>query len=179
MKNTWTQCALLLSMLLLVTGSVFATENVLQDPQDFVHDVFAGDVPKPQVLWLTADLADDATGIMGHPLQALRIRYWERDGRSAWILEEIGKERPITTGIVVDHGKVDRVKVLIYRETRGQEVQYTFFTDQFKGAVLQSDRQLNRSIDTISGATLSVRALTKLARLALYLDHYVQSRKSG
>src|SRR3990167_4174448 len=137
-QHKWTLCALLLSMLLVMTGGVFAIENVLQQPEEFVHDVFAGDVPKPQVLWLTKDLANEAANILGHPSSVLRLRYWERNGRSAWILEEIGKERPITTGIVVDNGKIDRIKVLIYRETRGQEVQYTFFTDQFKDAVLRS-----------------------------------------
>lgn len=179
MQDRRTICALLLTWLFLATENVFALENVLQPPEEFVHDVFAGDVPKPEVLWLTKDLANEVADILGHPSQALRLRYWERNKRSAWILDEIGKERPITTGVVVDNGKIERIKVLIYRETRGHEVQYAFFTDQFKGAQLRPDKQLDRSIDSISGATLSVRALTKLARLALRLDHYVQSTKSG
>jgi len=53
------------------------------------------------------------------------------------------------------------------------EVRYPFFTDQYKDASLQKDKQLDRTIDGISGATLSVRALTKLARLALYLHHHI------
>ena len=167
----------LLSLALLVAGgSAGAAENVLQKPQDFLREVFSGDVPAPSVVWLTKDLSADVADIMAHPFNALRIRYWRRDDRSAWILEEIGKERPITTGIVIDQGKISRIKVLVYRETRGQEVQYAFFTNQFTGAGLQSDQQLDRPIDGISGATLSVRALTKLARLALYLDHYVRSQ---
>ena len=44
-----------------------------------------------------------------------------------------------------------------------------FFTDQFSGSGLTDDLRLDRTIDGISGATLSVRALKKLARLALYL----------
>jgi uncharacterized protein with FMN-binding domain len=84
-------------------------------------------------------------------------------------LEEIGKEQPITTGIVVEDGKIDQVKVLVFRESRGFEVRYPFFTDQFRGATLREGLDLDREIDGISGATLSVRALTKLARLALLL----------
>jgi Na+-transporting NADH:ubiquinone oxidoreductase subunit NqrC len=36
---------------------------------------------------------------------------------------------------------------------------------------LQSDHFLNRSVDGISGATLSVNAMNRMARLALYFDH--------
>jgi hypothetical protein len=68
------------------------------------------------------------------------------------------------------------VKVLIFRESRGWEVRYPFFTDQFKDATLTAERNLDRKIDGISGATLSVNALTKLARLALFLDSYVDNK---
>ncbi|RKZ69477.1 MAG: FMN-binding protein, partial [Gammaproteobacteria bacterium] len=34
--------------------------------------------------------------------------------------------------------------------------------------------QLDRHIDGISGATLSVKAMTKMARLALLLNHEVE-----
>ncbi|HHM06209.1 MAG TPA: FMN-binding protein [Gammaproteobacteria bacterium] len=105
--------------------------------------------------------------ILGHKLGALRVRYWPRNGRSAWILEETGKEQPITVGLVVENGRLLRLSVLIYRESRGDEVRHPFFTDQFKGARLNGTR-LDRSIDGVSGATLSVRALTRLAALALY-----------
>jgi len=72
--------------------------------------------------------------------------------------------------VVIQDGVLERIKVLIFRESRGWEVRYPFFTDQFKGAALNHDGALNKSIDGISGATLSVRALKKIATLALYLD---------
>ena len=55
-------------------------------------------------------------------------------------------------------------------EIRGDEIRHDFFTQQFKQARLKTDNQLDRTIDGISGATMSVRALTKLARLALFLS---------
>jgi hypothetical protein len=134
-------------------------------------EAFPEGVPDPEALWIIGDIEKDVTNIMQHELGQLRVRYWYKDGRSAWILEEIGKEEPITTGIVIDEGKIERVDVLIFRESRGWEVRHDFFTDQFEGAQLTSDRELDRAIDNISGATLSVRALTKLARLALYLHN--------
>jgi len=146
--------------------------DVYQEPQAFVREVFDGEV-EPRVLWITPELRPAIREIMGHDLDVMRVRYWLREGRVAWVLEEVGKERLITAGVVVSHGKIERIKTLIYRESRGSEVRYPFFTDQFKGAALTPEKQLNKSIDGISGATLSVRALTKISRLALYLTQRI------
>jgi hypothetical protein len=148
-------------------------QDTYMEPEAFLEETFPDGVPEPDVVWLIGDIKTDVDQIMGHPLGELRVRYWHKDHRSAWILEEIGKEEPITTGIVVHQGKIEHIQVLIYRESRGWEVRHDFFTRQFEGAELRSDGELDRTIDNISGATLSVRALTKLARLALYLDKQV------
>jgi hypothetical protein len=99
----------------------------------------------------------------------MRIRYWQQNERSAWILNEIGKEQPITFGVVIDAGKVAHVKVLAFRESRGWEIRYPAFTRQFSNAALVG-LELDRHIDGVSGATLSVWAMTAVTRLALYLD---------
>ena len=103
-----------------------------------------------------------------------RIRYWADDGKTAWILDEIGKTEPITTGFIVRGGKLAEVKVLIYRESHGWEVSRPFFTKQFVGASLKGDK-LSTSVDGVVGATLSVRALTKLSAAALYLSQQTGS----
>lgn len=159
--------------LLLATGTAQA-ENIYQEPNEFIAEAFSGAPPAPQVLWLTGPLRNQVQTILDHPPAALRIRYWTQDGRSAWVLEEIGKERPITVGIVVNSSGIERIKVLVFRESRGWEVRYPFFTDQFHGAALDRSLALDRHIDGISGATLSVRALKKLARVALLLHGAVQ-----
>ena len=153
----------------LLFAAAASARGVYQTPEAFVREVYAGDPPAPRLLWLTKELQAEAAHILGHDYPAARLRYWLRDERSAWILEEIGKEKPITVGIVIDGGKIELVRVLIFRESRGDEVRHPFFTDQYKGAALRSDRELDRPIDGITGATLSVRALTRLARLALFL----------
>lgn len=160
-------------LLLMGVMAAAAARTVYQQPAQFISDVFGGDPPDPQVLWITKDLRGGVRDIMGHGLGVLRVRFWGRDHRTAWILEETGKEQPITVGIVVQDGRIARLKVLIYRESRGAEVRHPFFTEQFTGAGLE-DHRLDRRIDGISGATLSVRALTKLARLALYLHQHTE-----
>jgi hypothetical protein len=137
--------------------------------------VFQGEVPDASVLWLTGDLKQETRDVVGYDLKGLRLRYWRRDNRTAWILEEIGKTKPITTGIAVSDGAIERLQVLIYRESHGWEVRHSFFTDQFKGLTLGDDARLSEQIDGISGATLSVRALETLARLALCLDAHVRA----
>lgn len=150
-------------------------EEVYLQPDDFVAGAFPeGETPAAQRLWLTAELKPDIRRILGHDYAALRLRYWQHGGRTVWILEEIGKVKPITTGFVIDDGHIARLQVLVYRESHGWEVRHPFFTDQFKGAALQGNLKLDRRIDGIAGATLSVNALRKLSRLALYLDEKVQ-----
>jgi len=111
--------------------------------------------------------------------QGLRVRYHAEGQRTVWVLEEIGKYKPITVGISVSDGAIEKLQVLAYRESHGWEVKQDFFTRQFIGAKLSKKWRLDEDIDGISGATLSVRALKKLARLALYFDSVVQEKNQG
>jgi len=113
---------------------------------------------------------------MAHKVNMLRIRYWKKDKKTVWILDERGKEKPITIGIVINNNQIQMLKVLEFRESRGDEVRHTFFTQQFNQLTLNSELELNQPIDGISGATLSVRALTKISRLALFLHQQVKHR---
>ena len=143
--------------------------EVYQEPTAFVAEVF-GSAQQPKVLWLTKDLQAEAAAILGHPPAQLRQRYWREGGKSVWILEETGKEELITAGFVVADGRIDHVRVLVYRESRGQEVREAAFLKQFRNAKLAKDDALDRGIDGIVGATLSVGAMERMARFALFLD---------
>ena len=93
--------------------------------------------------------------------------------RTAWVIDEIGKERPITIGVVVADGRIESVDVLAFRESRGGEVRYPFFTKQYKNLGLKDGDRLDGHVDGITGATLSVWAVTKVSRLALVLHSEV------
>jgi hypothetical protein len=147
--------------------------GVYQEPADFIDETFSGTSPQPRAIFLSGQTKKTVKEILGHRYSKIRIRYWLNAGRSVWILDEIGKERPITTGIVVKENRIERIKVLVFRETRGWEVRHDFFTEQFTGTTLNSRFDLDQQIDGITGATLSVRAVTNLARLALYLHGFV------
>ncbi len=169
--------------LLIITGlfslmfsAVTVAGGVYQEPDEFINEVFDNKPPKTEVLWLNKEVKKQIVEILDHKYKGLRVRYWSQEKRSAWILNEIGKEKLITTGIVINKGKIEQVKVLVFRESRGWEVRHDFFTDQFKQITLKEDHQLDKTIDNISGATLSVRAVRKLAQIALLLDQHIQDK---
>lgn len=159
---------IVLFLLVLIVAQPIQATGTYQEPSDFVSETFDGDPPIPEKLWVRKEMQADIQKIMSRRFESLRLRYWMRDDRFTYILEEIGKEKPITVGLVVEDGKIEKVKVLIFRESRGWEVRHPFFTDQFTGTCLTEDWKLDRKIDGISGATLSSKALTRLARLSLY-----------
>ncbi len=143
-------------------------EEVFLKPDNFIEESFVG-TPSNEVIWLNKELKKELAEILGHPFKGLRVRYWREGKRTAWILEEIGKVELITAGFVVEDDTLQRMDVLIYRESHGWEVRYPFFTRQFKGLQLDRKNRLNKDIDGISGATMSVQALDRLSRVALYL----------
>ena len=148
--------------------------DIFQTPEAFIEESFAGKPPVKQTLTIDEKTMESVHEIMGDHYQLSQADYWLKDGRSAWILEAIGKVKPITTGFIVAGNKLEKVKVLIYRESHGWEVKYPFFTDQFKEKELDIDyMELDGYIDNISGATLSVKSLTRKAALALFLHQQV------
>lgn len=147
----------------------WAAPGTYQERDEFLAEVFFNEVPAPTVVWVTSDLREQATKILGHPPASLRIRYWQHDQQSAWIIDEVGKERPITIGVGIRAGQIQTVRVLEFREAYGWEVRYPFFTEQFAGARLGANQGLTIDVDSISGATLSVSAVRRVAALALFL----------
>lgn len=162
-----------ISVWLLCAGTLAAADapkgpGVYEEPQRFVTAAFAGAPPPAKALWLDASLRAELASLLGHEPEGLRVRYWGRDGRTAWILDEIGKHRPITAGVIVDHGAIEDIRVLVFRESRGWEIRHRFFTEQFVKARLDHGA-LTQPVDGITGATLSVRAMKRIASAALLL----------
>jgi hypothetical protein len=163
----------LAAVLWMAAFSVVAEEYLGRD--EFLDLAFGDAEPTMQTLWMTKDTKAAAIEAVGWIPLALRLRYWQEGERTAWILEDIGKDKPITLGITVAGQQIERVDVLAFRESRGWEIRYPFFTSQFSGLTLAEDGYLSEPIDGITGATLSVRAVERVARLALWLDAQVGS----
>ena len=150
------------------SNPLFATQY--QSPADFVAEAFPNQAPAAQSFWITPALKKTVAAILQHKPGFMRTRYWQVADKTVWILNEIGKTQLITVGIVIQDNKIQHLKVLEFKESRGWEVKHSFFTDQFKSLGLKADNSLDQVIDGISGATLSVRALKKTAMLALFFN---------
>lgn len=157
---------------ILVFATHLSAKGVYQTPEEFLSKTF-GTVPSSERVTIKGDLSESIKDILGHRYKKIRIPYWQDGCRSAWILEEIGKERYITTGFVVNSQGLEKVKVLTFRESRGWEVKHDFFGDQFINAKLTKKNRLDKNIDNISGATMSVDAVTNISRMALLLHNHI------
>lgn len=155
------------------SGASIAAKGVYQTPKAFIGNAFLGKTPQAKVLWLTKEDKATIADILQHKYNRIRIRYWQLDNETVWVLNEIGKEKPITIGVHVKEKRISHFKVLTFRESRGDEVRHDFYVKQFLNAELKSNNQLNQHIDGITGATMSVRATTKVARMALWLNSKV------
>lgn len=169
----WQRISVIAFLVLFAHSFTSAADDVYLSPEAFIEESFNGQTPAPKVLWIKSDLKPAIKKILGHDYSSFRVRYWSEGNRTVWILEEIGKVKPITAGFVIEEGEIAQLKVLIYRESHGWEVKYPFFTNQFKGSTLNDKNGLKNNIDGISGATLSVNALKRLSRLALYFHKQV------
>lgn len=125
-------------------------------------------IPKPQRLWIDKDKQKNIKKTFNPSQIKLSYRYWQIGDKTIWVLDEIGKERNITTGIVIENNVVQSVEVITYRESRGGQVQSNRFTNQYQNKTINSN--LIKEVDSISGATLSVNAINKQVKLALYLN---------
>ncbi len=157
----------------LATMTSASSQGRYLETADYLLAAFPNDEPVPNTLWVTNELRQSAEDTLGYGIASLRVRYWRRDRRTAWILDQVGKVQPITVGVVVEDDTASMVRVIEFRESRGWEVRYPFFTDQFNDARLDTRNEIDRQIDSITGATLSVDAVTRVVRLALFLYRYM------
>lgn len=167
--------AITLFFLLCVTP-LAAAKGVYMTEEAFLNQAFDGAIPERKALWLRGELKSSVSRVLGQPYGKIRLHYWYSGSRSAWVLEQIGKDKPITAGFVVEGLQIVQTEVLAFRESRGWEIKRPAFTRQFELIHLTTDNLLSRPVDGITGATLSVQAMNRMARLSLLLAQEVQSR---
>ncbi|MGB0956463.1 MAG: FMN-binding protein [Panacagrimonas sp.] len=156
------------------TGGMEQFYHHFQTPEAFVSEAFDGASPTLKVLQLDEQKQARISTVFGRRYPQQRLRYWASGGRTAWIFDDIGKEGyvPTTAGFVVNNGVLEHVRVLTYRESRGEQVGEMSFLKQLFGAKANGDG-LDRQVDNISGATYSVKMMQRMSRTAIELDALV------
>ena len=154
--------------------SLLSPADVL--PVDFIRDTL-GAVPPERRLVLEAEEQSVAAAMLGTRRFKSTVSYWQKNGQRIWVLQARGKVNLIDAGLVVEQGRVVKGEVLVFRESRGHQICSDRFLKQLKGLFFKKNGKLNRKVDGYSGATYSVNAVRKMARLALYLDSLAQPAK--
>ncbi len=66
---------LLLAASYTVAAKGVYAKGVYQEPEAFINEVYDGDPPSPEVVWLTRSVKETAKEILGHSPGALRVRF--------------------------------------------------------------------------------------------------------
>ncbi|MGH7531153.1 MAG: FMN-binding protein [Gemmatimonadales bacterium] len=86
----------------------------------------------------------------------------------AMVRDVRGKDQPITFLVAIDGAaRLRDIDILVYREPYGGEVAYEAWRRQFRGKSSTDRLEVGRDIRNISGATISVHAVTQGVRRAL------------
>ena len=73
----------------------------------------------------------------------------------------LGKDQPITFLVAIDPAnRLKDVDIIVYREPNGGEVAYEPWRSQFRGKTTTDSLRIGKEIRSISGATISVHAVT-------------------
>lgn len=96
----------------------------------------------------------------------------------AVVRNAMGKDQPITYLVAVDSSlALLDVDILVYRESYGGEVAYEPWRRQFRGRRPGDALEVGRGVRGISGATISVNAVT--AGIRRTLSDFAAWRKAG
>jgi hypothetical protein len=144
--------------------------KLLDEEKSFLSSQFNGQVPEKKRLIIKKESKILIQKIMGDKYNKRIFSYWKNDDSTIWILNSIGKYKPITAAFVIESCKIKDSYVLVYREQIGYEIKYPNFLRQFTDAELDSNIKLNISVDNISGATLSVNSMERMAKASLLLN---------
>ncbi len=86
-----------------------------------------------------------------------------------------GKSMPITFLVILnDKGEIKKTLVIKYREAYGGQISSTKWLRQFNSKDKNSNYNIGKDIDGISGATISVNALSKGIKKLVLLFPYIQ-----
>ncbi len=165
---------LLLSVVLLVPALAVAqgpdgpdSIQVYLTPDQALKEAFPdADSTRVEVHPLTPDIKARAERKLGWRVEEseVKVHLGYRAGQRlgyAVIAEQVGLYRPITFLVKVGlDGRVEDVWIMVYRESRGGEIKRSRFLSQYEGKGAKDPIRLNRDIIGITGATLSVRAVS-------------------
>lgn len=96
-----------------------------------------------------------------------------------FLLDVIGQSEPITFAVAISStGVVQDVRVMVYREPHGAEIEDHRFHKQFVGKSSNDPITLGKDVDAISGATISSRSEAFAVKKSLGLADIMRHRSA-
>jgi len=165
---------IMLGLAALLTSIPAHADRVYLTVDQALVNAFPGDVTvERKVVWITEAQAAQVEQRAGSPLPRRVVKaYLGRRGGEvvgyAFVDDVIGKTEPITYMVTISpDATVERLDLLVFRETHGYEIERASWRDRFRGLRLGDGLRVGREIDKITGATLSCRAVTDGVRRLL------------
>lgn len=169
----------MLGFFLLWPLNVFAKGQYLSLEQALAEHLAISEKVKAHYLWLNGEQKKLASDILQRPFRRARVKYYQQGDKHLWQINQIGKELPITFMVVTAKDKIQAIDIMQFRESRGDEIRSPAFRQQFSQLSLNKNHTLSHSVDGISGATYSVRAMKKVAKLALIFEQWLVISNNG
>lgn len=172
------------------TASVVAADHVFLHEADAPHAMFPSSTRATRKTLELSDAELDGLGkMLGRRIESKSYPYLDvRDDReslgSIFLLDVIGQTQPITFAVAVGKdGTVHDVRVMVYREPHGDEIEDHRFHKQFIGKTFKDPITLGKDVDAITGATISSRseafAVKKSLALSAVLHHHLERTSSS
>ena len=161
----------------LTAGLREKTESLIYDHYGDSVSVLFKKIPIPKEIKSTAEKNAQLRFIRD------QIYIWEISRNEEMIglayLDNVkGKSQPITYAVFFDsQGMIEGSHIIKYREPIGGEVSNQYWLNQFFGKSWESDYKIGSDIDGISGATISVNAVTRGIHRSTIIVEYLLIQK--
>lgn len=165
------------------TASVVAADHVFLHEADAPHEMFPSSTRATRKALELSDAELDGVGkMLGRRIEGKSYPYLDvGDDResigSIFLLDVIGQSQPITFAVAVGKdGTVQDVRVMVYREPHGDEIEDHRFRKQFVGKTFKDPITLGKDVDAITGATISSRSEAFAVKKSLALFSVLHHR---
>jgi Na+-translocating ferredoxin:NAD+ oxidoreductase RnfG subunit len=160
----------------MLIGHAARADHVYLREADAPHALFpTATNAERKTLELSAPELETLGKALGRHIDARTYPYLEVRGEhetlgTIFLLDVIGQAQPITFAVAIGpEGAVQDVRVMVYRESHGDEIEDRRFRKQFVNKTLKDPITLGKDIDAITGATISSRSETFAVRKGLAL----------
>lgn len=170
--------------LTLLLGGVSVHATVIERAEDAIARLFPGAQAVKADIFLSEDEQKAVGELLGTPIDQRLItvfRITAGDGRHLLAYLDAHRVRtlPETLMLCLDEdGVIQSVDVLAFREPTEYMPRRAWY-DQFNGRRFDTELQLNRSIQGVSGATLTGRATVNATRKLLCIHRIIQDREKA